>query len=231
MLTDIENIAKLILMSVIKVLFVFMCFSFITVVSLTRPLISIELSANMEELINIADYTEARSVLKVKKKILTAVDDLGKEKVTFLKEVNRIAKELGVDPSLLLIKFYIESKIKPWERNKQSGASGIFQLMPANMPKGMTAKQFRTLTATEQLKHYEAYILPLKKYLRNKDGKIEIENLYVGNLCPAALVEGRETLYSAPSQAYLQNKGLDCNRDGKITRKDLRKVINSYIEK
>lgn len=218
-------------MRIIMVIVVFIGFSFVATVSMTRPTISVEVSTTIEELRNLATYIEAKSVLKVKKRILDAVEALGTEKVGFLKEVNRLSKKLGVDPSLLLIKFYIESGIRPWKKNDDSGASGIFQLMPKNMPDGMTSRQFRALTATQQLQHYEVYITPYIPYLKDKTGKIPIENLYILNLYPAAIVEGKHVLFARPSLAYKQNKGLDRDFDGDVDRTDIRRVINSHLEK
>ncbi len=50
--------------------------------------------------------------------------------------------------------------------------------------------------------------------------------LYQVNLAPAT-VPG-EVLYSSPSQNYNANKGLDVDGDGRITRSDLRTVIDKH---
>ncbi|HMT02440.1 MAG TPA: hypothetical protein PKD00_03905 [Burkholderiales bacterium] len=224
------EIAMITLAKLVKVLTVFLVTTILVSAMITRPIIIGEISISsinlMEKVVEELETHEMTKAVayKVNDKVRARLNALP-DKANFIKEVNVIAKELGVRPELLVIKFYIESKIDPGIANKNTNASGIFQLMPRNMPKGTTAKEFRDLTATEQLKHYRDYILPYKKYIKN------IEDLYVANLCPAALIKGHQVLYKYPSKEYIQNKGLDMDKNGDISRKDIRRVINSYLEK
>lgn len=196
-------------------------------IAATKPIIYVDLSTTkIDEAVKAIELNEVKrtTILKVSHKIVASVNQLP-DKNEFLSEVNKIARELGVDPALLLIKFYIESKIDPTEKNKDSGASGIFQLMPENMPANMTPKEFRKLTATQQLKYYREYIKPYKRFLK----KAKIEDLYLLNLYPAAVKKKSEVIFRYPDQKYIQNMGLDLNKDGKITRKDIRKRIESLL--
>ena len=230
---DLRRVAKTLkkfimktIVTTLKILIVFSAFSIIALIGSTKPTVTGSFSISISSIIDDIEKTSIKQevLTGVNNKITNAVNKLA-DKEEFITETRKIAAELGVDPNLLLAKFYVESRIDPTKKNKDTGASGIFQIMWFNLPDGMTLVKFRQLSATEQLKHYRTYILPYKKYIK------EIEDLYVANICPAALIEGRKILYKYPSKEYTQNDGLDVNKDGKITRQDIRKVILRYLTK
>ena len=197
-------------------------------VAATKPVVYIDFTTIVTtELAANAVINEAkkRTVMRVLKKIVQEVNALP-DKDTFLIEVNKLAKELKVDPALLLVKFHIESRINPKAKNPDTKASGIFQAMKGALPPGMTLTELRKLSATEQLDYYAYYIKPYAKYIREG----HIEDLYVANLCPRALIKGHQVLYRKGTPEYEGNKGLDIDKDGRITRKDIRRVIESYLE-
>lgn len=213
---------------IFRVTLVFLFSSILIIMSAKEPVVLIDVNYELiSELTKLSeDLTYKKEVVaKVKARVSNRVELLP-DKKEFLREIKVLSEELNVPPSLLLIKFYIESRIKPTEKNSKSGASGIYQAMWFTLPKGMTTAKFRTLSATEQLKYYRQYITPYKSYIRPG----HIEDLYVANICPAALINKQEVLYKRPSKEYNQNTGLDINKDGKITRKDIRKIIESYLQ-
>jgi len=214
-------------LTTVKILLVFLVMTITLGIALTRPVVSADVNISVASMLDDINNTVVKQEIlyKVKKDIITAVNKLP-DKESFLKELNSIANDIGVDPSLILIKFYIESGIDPTQRNRDTDASGIFQLMWFNLPKGMTPKEFSMLSATEQLKYYRKYITPYKKYLKNA----EIEDLYLLGLYPAKVINKTEIIFVYPSENYIQNRGLDTNKDGKITRRDIRRKITNYLE-
>lgn len=245
----VKRLKKLIndtIMKILKVFSVFMLGSFIMVMSFTRPTISIELSKYIEELDNIAleikEVSEA--TLKLKNNVRKELDKLGKEKPLFLKEVNKIAKDLQVDPAVLLVMFYIESRFDAGIQNDDTNATGIFQLMPRYMPEGMTPARFKNLTATEQLDYYYKMVKPLHtsghllhkvelvkgKAIVTKTKTIPIENMYIANFYPKTLVDRSYVIARKGGNVYSNNKGLDVNKDDVIDRGDIRAKILKYLE-
>lgn len=225
----IKAAAKTVITTTAKVLSFFILTTLIASMVLVRPMVSADVNISITSMLEDIENTVVKQevLYNVKKKILAAVNKLP-DKEPFLKEINAIGKDLGVQPSLLLVKFYIESRIDPTQRNEDTNASGIFQLMPIGMPDGMTPSQFRKLTATQQLKYYREYITPYKKHLKDA----EIEDLYLLGLYPKAVVSNPkpEIIFQSPSKFYTQNNGLDYNKDGKITRRDIRRTIVQYLE-
>jgi hypothetical protein len=210
---------------ILRTILIFVLTSTIIMMATTKPTITLDISYEQFAAITATDLPYKKETLKkVKKEIVDKVNALP-DKDSFMKEVEAIAEDLGISPAQMLIKFYIESKINPNAKNPVSSASGIYQAMQMTLPKGMTTEQFRKLSATEQLKYYRGYISNYAKYIRPG----HVEDLYVANICPRALIKNQEVLYSSPSKEYKQNKVLDVNKDGKITRTDIRKIILSWL--
>ena len=196
-------------------------------VAATKPIVYIDFTTRVtSELEKTAVVNDAKrkTVMRVVPKIVQEVNALP-DKETFLVKMNKLAEELNVDPALLLVKFHIESKINPSAKNPNTKASGIFQAMKGALPPGISLSEFRQLSATEQLDYYAYYIKPYSKYIRPG----HIEDLYVANLCPRALIKNHKTLYKRGTPEYEGNKGLDLDNDGRITRTDLRNLIESYL--
>lgn len=142
----------------------------------------------------------------------------------FEKKVREISEKLDIKPEWLMAVMYLESKFNAnIENYKGSGAIGLIQFMPN------TAKDFKTttnelkkMTPTRQLDYVYAYLQNVKQKYGDFDGLTE---LYLGVLYPKAL-ENKDfcfTLFAKPTNSYLQNSGLDENKDGIITVKDIDK--------
>jgi len=221
-------------MTTLKVIVIFLCFSFVTVVSLTRPLSSVNFTITVADLYKTLNDASDTTLRRVANEIVEALHKLPDEE-KFIKEASSIAQELDMPVHNLFVKFYIESGIDPSRQNKGTKATGIYQLMKFNMRDGMTPEKFKKLSATQQLKYYREYIIPYKKYLKGK-GAVE---LYVANLCPKALVKGHYVLYKKDRdvQEYKGNQVLDIRvartgkpgKDGIIDRGDIQAVVNRYL--
>lgn len=141
--------------------------------------------------------------------------------------------ELGI-PRLLdyLMVANAESGILARARNPATNASGLFQLMPANMPAlGWTRghEAFRALTATEQLPYFRRYFSPHRGKMLTAVG------VYVATFLPAFVAHAGEADYvlvarrGLPDQhlgwAYEANAVFDANNDGRITVGELALAI------
>ena len=148
----------------------------------------------------------------------------------FIKEVEKLAKETGTQPSELMALYNAESGgIDPGAKNK-SGATGIFQLMFGgkfgDKRYGYTREEFANLSRAEQVKIHRKYLEDTGFFDKGGSG---ITDVSMANIAPAYLGQGEnEPLYSAPSQEYEQNKNVDLiygNKDGVITLKEYKDFI------
>jgi hypothetical protein len=130
-----------------------------------------------------------------------------------------IAQRIGADPSALMAAMKFESNFNPAARNSSSGAVGLIQFMPNGSVKelGTTAQALAAMTAEEQLDYVERYFVE-----RGYAGQMKtVEDLYMAILWPAAIGKPNDYVLMAQdagSRAYLQNKGLDLDKDGRITK-------------
>lgn len=135
----------------------------------------------------------------------------------FRRLVLLLAREGGFDPSDLMavIAFETGRTFAPDVRNALSGATGLLQFMPTTARGlGTTTEALALMTAEEQLRAY------VRAYLRPYYGRIRtLSDLYMAVLWPKAVGEAEAfVLFGEGSTAYLQNKGLDVNKDGAITK-------------
>lgn len=135
----------------------------------------------------------------------------------FRRLVILLAREGGFDPSDLMavIAFETGRTFAPDARNALSGATGLLQFIPSTAEGlGTTTEALAAMTAEEQLRVY------VRAYLRPYYGRIRtLSDLYMAVLWPKAVGQAEGcALFAEGSTAYLQNKGLDVDKDGKITK-------------
>lgn len=120
-------------------------------------------------------------------------------------------------PSWLMAVMYQESGLDPAARNP-SGAVGLIQFMPQTAAAlGVTTEQLAVMPAVQQLDYVAEYFKPWTRQART------LEDLYGCVLWPGMI--GKPDAYVVFDKAdphhparYLQNKGLDLDADGRITR-------------
>lgn len=134
----------------------------------------------------------------------------------FKTKVIAICSHLECDPSHLMAAMAFETgeKFTSSVRNKQSGATGLIQFMPATAKGlGTTIEQLAAMSEVDQLDF-------VAKHFESKRGRMKtVSDVYMAILFPVAVGKPEaHVLFKAPSKQYEQNKGLDANKDGQVTK-------------
>ena len=145
----------------------------------------------------------------------------------FKKRVVQIAGRMSVDPNDLMACMAFESarSFSPSKVNPSSGARGLIQFMPKTAEwLGTTTTKLAAMTAVEQLDYVEKYFEPHIGQLR------DLSDLYMAILWPKAVGKPASyVLFVEPSSTYKQNKGLDGNQDGTITKAEATSLPQQYL--
>lgn len=146
----------------------------------------------------------------------------------FEEKVKRVSSELDIAPEWLMAVMYSESKFNPSALNfRGSGATGLIQIMvPAlkdindRLGTEYYMSDLKKMNALNQLDLVAAYLSIQKERYR---GYNNLTDLYLAILFPRALssMDKNYTLYANPSRAYKQNRGLDENKDGRVSILDI----------
>jgi len=132
-----------------------------------------------------------------------------------------VARRIGVPPSDLMACMAWESgeTFSPSIRNGAgSGATGLIQFMPQTAASlGTTTDKLAAMTAVQQLVYVERYFKPWRGKLR------DLGDLYMAILWPAGIGKPMDHILFRRDdphrpKLYLQNKGLDIDRDGDVDK-------------
>jgi len=147
----------------------------------------------------------------------------------FISEVEAMAGRLGTRPEYILavISFETGGTFSPSIRNS-IGATGLIQFLPSTARGlGTSTDALARMSATEQLQYVEKYFSQ-SRY----DGKLgTVEGLYSAVLSGTATPDADDTLinFVQGHRNYEQNKGLDFNRDGRITSGEAAAAVTSRL--
>lgn len=134
----------------------------------------------------------------------------------FRKKAIAVAHRLGLDPSALMAVMAFETgrQFSSATRNARSGATGLIQFMPRTAEAlGTSTRALAAMTEVRQLDYVETYLKPYAGRM------VDLPSAYMAVLWPAAVRKPlSHVLFAAPSVAYEQNKGLDTDKDGKVTK-------------
>lgn len=138
----------------------------------------------------------------------------------FKRRVHEVCRNLGIrDPDWLMacMAFETGESFAPDVVNGAgSGATGLIQFMPRTARGlGTTTDALAQMDAVEQLDYVERYFQPYKGRLKN------LGDMYMAILWPAGIGKPDDwELWARESReiTYMQNRGLDANRNGVITR-------------
>jgi Putative peptidoglycan binding domain/Transglycosylase SLT domain len=134
----------------------------------------------------------------------------------FVKEVHAMAGRLGVKPEWILAVMKNESGMDTSIRNKNGGATGLIQFMPATAKAlGTSTDALAKMSATEQLKYVEKFYAPFKGKLKSGT------DLYLATFWPAAV--GKADGYKiGGAEVARVNPAFDLNKNGQITAGEFR---------
>lgn len=147
----------------------------------------------------------------------------------FFSRVINISKALNCNPDDLMAIMNLESRgFKLNAVNPKSGATGLIQFMPNTAKElGTTTQQIARMTALEQLDYVEKYLQQQK----TRAGFSSTHHLNSGELY--ALIfrpkYAKNNVVAREGElAYKNNKILDTNKDGMITKQDLSNILNQF---
>ena len=163
----------------------------------------------------------------------TPVDGIGRvigmqnTTASFRRKVAEIAGRLRMNPTHLMavMSFETGGSFSPSERNRVSGATGLIQFMPTTARSlGTSTSELARMSPERQLDYVERYLRPFTGRMRT------VEDAYMAVLQPIAIGKGAShTLFRSPRVTYRQNRGLDLNRDGRITVGEASKKVRDRI--
>ena len=142
----------------------------------------------------------------------------------FLSEVNTVSAKHGINPAHLLGLIASESGFNPKAQNPDTNAAGLLQFKPEVAERyGTTVDKILKMSRVEQMRYVDMY---LKDTLPKNPS---LGQLYTSTLMPAYASESpdfelmaKDARYgSGNAQMYSRNEGLDINKDGVITIKEL----------
>lgn len=141
-------------------------------------------------------------------------------------KIKDIAERLNCNPQDLMAIINSESGFNPQAKNKRSGATGLIQFMPKTAEwLGTSIEELSQMSAIEQLDFVEKYLKIIKQSVFPKDHKLTGAELYALIYLPKHAA--KDNLAYEGTAYYNQNRGLDKDNDGIISKKDLAMVIKS----
>ena len=145
----------------------------------------------------------------------------------FVKEVERVSSKYGFSSGALIGLMQSESGVNPQARNNNGGATGLIQFMPATARAlGTSTDALYRMNRAQQMRYVDAFFSPYASGLRGASaGK-----LYAYVFLPGRAGRQSGVLTENPENYYTHNRGLDMNRDGRITISDLDRRIAGKIQ-
>jgi len=138
-----------------------------------------------------------------------------------------ICAELRCDADNLMacMAFETARTFNPALRNPASGATGLIQFLPATAKGlGTTVDALAAMSATDQLEYVREYFKPWIGRLAT------LPDLYMAILWPSAIGKVDATpIFVAGSREYEQNRGLDKDRDGAITKAEAASYVSAAL--
>lgn len=149
----------------------------------------------------------------------------------FYSRITKISKEINCDPNDLMGIINIETagSLSPDAQNPSSKATGLIQFMPKTAKSyGTNINALKKMTAEKQLDYVEMHFKKVHKSCK-LSGQIDAATLYAMVFWPAASnKEDSYVIARRGSSTYKQNKGLDYDNDGAITKADLGRCVAKH---
>lgn len=137
-----------------------------------------------------------------------------------------MARALGTDPSHNAAVIAFESRWNPRAVNQESGATGLIQFMPQTaIGMGTTVAEILEMGIDDQLRLCFAYWKPYAGRMRS------LSDCYMAVLYPAAIgLPEDAVIFPAGSKRYLQNRGLDIDHDGAVTKAEAAAFVAKRLD-
>ena len=133
----------------------------------------------------------------------------------FMSQLRAMSSRLGVSAENMVAIMRSESSLNPQAVNPTTGASGLIQFMPRTARSlGTTVEDIRRMSAVEQLPFVERFFRSVGVQPGSSAGRLYAYVFLPGRANREVLTERGESFYEA-------NRGLDMDRDGRITIADL----------
>ena len=150
----------------------------------------------------------------------------------FLSMTEELASKYDIDPSVLLaiMDFETGGTFNPAQKNAAgSSATGLIQFMSSTAKNlGTTVEELEKMTRAEQLPFVEKYLDQFSSKIRGKGAS----DVYMAVLFPKAINKSDDfVLFREGTKAYSQNKGLDSNGDGTVTKAEASRKVVSLVGK
>ncbi|MDB5983888.1 MAG: lytic transglycosylase [Pseudomonas sp.] len=150
--------------------------------------------------------------------------------VDFCAKVKEVSSEIEVDPSFLMACMAFETGAT-FSPSIMSGAVGLIQFMPSTaLALGTDTETLSNMTAINQLDYVAKYFMPRRGSLHT------LSDVYMAILWPVAI--GKPETYvlfdkndPLHPNRYIQNAGLDFNRDGVVTKAEAAARVQFMLDK
>ena len=133
----------------------------------------------------------------------------------FKLKVIDVCKRLEIVPDHLMacMAFETGETFSPSVKNPHGSATGLIQFMATTARVlGTTTKELSLMTAVEQMDYVEKYFKPYTGQLHT------VDDVYMVIFCPKAVGKPESFVLYNEGRSYTDNKGLDINNDGVITK-------------
>lgn len=146
----------------------------------------------------------------------------------FYQRVSEIAQKINCKPEVLLAVMNSESGLNANARNRYTGATGLIQFMPKTAKSlGTSVEDLAQMNEFQQLDFVEKYLVKAKRSYIKGNHELSAGDVYGLIFLPAK--SGENILAVEGTKRYRQNKGLDYDGDGIISRDDLTAHINTKM--
>lgn len=154
------------------------------------------------------------------------------EDVEFINGVKAIANKYNTEPANILAAMHFETggSFSPSIRNQAgSGATGLIQFMPSTAKNlGTTTDALASMSRVDQLSYVDQYFSGAGL---GKNSHNNVNDVYMAILWPKAVGQPDDyVLFSKGTKAYEQNKGLDIDGNGVVTKADASRKVRSFVE-
>lgn len=137
----------------------------------------------------------------------------------FMESVETVSSNLGIPSEDLLRAMHFETggTFSTSIKNPTGSATGLIQFVePTAKSLGTSTAELAKMTREEQMVYVEKYLTPYKGRMK------DFGDIYMAIHLPVAIGKSNDyVIYdnqTLRTRAYKQNKGLDANKDGKVTK-------------